>query len=313
MSFTFGGSTSKTKSSTNSNSSSTTTPIVPQWGSDLAQSVAGRVAAVNQLNPQSLVAPEQPLHEQAATAASGLTGQSSLYDTFKDPLNYAINANAPRTGAVQAKGYVNDYLNPYLNQVVDATSADLDANEGRVRAQQALDLAGSGAFGGSGAALTQSMTEGELARARGSTLGALRSQAYDTALGAAQQDAARAQEAKNLNAQLYAGQMDRALGAIQQYANLANSYEANQRANIATQLGVADSLRGIDQAQREAPATSAQQVVAMLNGLPIGLFTGSQTNSTASGTSTSNTKGMNWGVGGDTSDVAKMAKMLAGG
>jgi hypothetical protein len=182
-------------------------------------------------------------------------------------------------------------MDPYLNSVVGAADADLTAHEGQVRAQQALDLAGSGAFGGSGAALTQSMTEGELARARASNLSGLRSQGFSQALGAAQQDAQRAESAKELNAQLRSQQMDRALAAARQLTGMSNDYDANQGSNIATQAQVGDMLRGVAQQQLQAPVASAQQVTALLSGLPIQLFVGQDQQGTQSNTSTTNEKG----------------------
>jgi len=287
-------STSNTVSNSNSNTNTNgsfhnvTTPTAPQWASDLTQGVAGRVGDLTQLDPQSLIAGTNPLQSQAATAAAGLTGDPHAFRAAQDATGYIMNANAPRTGAVQASPYIQQYMDPYQNDVVNAADADLTANEGKVRAQQALDLAGAGAFGGSGAALTQSMTEGELARARASTLSGLRSQGYTQALGAAEQDAQRAQGAKDLNAQLYGQQMDRSLGAARQLGDLATTSDANQRGNIASQLQAGDDLRNISQQQLQAPVTNTQQIVAMLSGLPIQLFTGQDQTGTSSGTSATN-------------------------
>jgi hypothetical protein len=255
----------------------------------LTQNIAGRVGDLTQLDPQSLVAGANPLQQQAASTAGGLTGSPWNFDGAADQTRYVMGANAPRTGAVQASPYIQQYMDPYLNDVVNASDADLTANEGKVRAQQALDLAGSGAFGGSGAALTQSMTEGELARARASTLSGLRSQGFGQALGAAQQDAQRAQGAKDLNAQLYGQQMDRSLTAARQLGDLSTSYDANQRANIGTQAALGGALRDVNQQQLQAPVTSTQQIVAMLSGLPIQLFTGQHSEGVQAGSDTSNT------------------------
>jgi hypothetical protein len=301
MSLKIGGSHTSSSSSSNSNSttnassngafSSNSTPIVPQWASNLTQNVAGQVGDLTHIDPHSLVAGANPLQLQAAAGAGGLSGSPWNFDGAADETRYVMGANAPHTGAVQASPYIQQYMDPYVNDVVGATDGDLTAHEGQVRAQQALDLAGAGAFGGSGAALTQSMTEGELARARASTLAGLRSQGFSQALGAAQQDAQRAQGAKDLNAQLYGQQMDRALAASRQLGDLSTTYDANQRANIGAQAQVGDALRGIDQQQLAAPVTSTQQIVAMLSGLPIQLFTGQHSDGTQTGSSTSNTVG----------------------
>jgi len=297
MSLKIGGSSSKSSQTSTSNTNSTTsfnrtsTPLVPDWASSLTQGVAGRVGQLNQADPYSLVAPSNGLQNLGASEAGYLNGSPASFNAAAGETGYIMNANAPRTGAVQASPYIASYMDPYLEDVVAATDADLSANEGRVRAQQALDLAGSGAFGGSGAALTQAMTEGELARARASTLAGLQSQGFAQALGASEQDAQRAQGAKDLNAQLYGQQMDRALAAARQLADLSTSYDANQRANIGAQMQAGDDLRSIDQQRLQAPVTSTQQIVAMLSGLPIQLFTGQTQSGTQTGQSITNASG----------------------
>jgi hypothetical protein len=252
------------------------------------------VGEVGRLDPLTLVAPVQPLQTQAAATAAGLTASPWNFDAAADLARGAantswtdsfLNAPPPSAAAGQASQFVGRYMDPYLGQVVDATSADLDASDGRVRAQQALQLAKAGAFGGSGAALTQSLTEGELARARAAALGQLRSQGYQTALSAATGDAERATQAAIADAQLalQARQQQAQLGlsaqqqqlaAGQALAGLSSAFDADRRADIATQLGAGDALRGIAQQQAQAPAVTTQQIVAMLSGLPIQLFTG---------------------------------------
>jgi len=275
MSLKIGGSASKTKTTSSSNSNSTTTPIVPEWATSLTQGVAGRVGGLLGQDPRSFVAPTHSLQTQAAAGAGALNSQSS-----PGWLQQAASADTPFASGGKAYDYVDRYMNPYLRDVVDTTAADLDANESRVRAQQSLDLAGAGAFGGSGAALTQSQTEGELARARASTLSGLRSQGYQTALTAAAGDADRATQARIANAQTQL--QDRA-----QKAGFAFQADENQRANIAAQAAVGQTLRDQDQQQRRAELENTQQLVAMLQGLPIGLFSGVQKteNETSKGSS----------------------------
>lgn len=271
MSLKIGGSKSNSSGSSNTITSATTTPVVPEWASSLTQNVAGRVGGLLENNPQSLIAPANGLQNLAGANAANLSGTPWDYDAAEELTGAVANSDTPNIA-----GNIGRFMNPYLRDVVGATSADLDANDGLVRARQALDLAGSGAFGGSGAALTQSATEGELARGRATTLGNLRSQGYAQALGGA-----------TSQAQLQQQQQSQRLAAAAQLAGIAGEYGANQRANIATQLATGDGLRNIAQQQAQAPVTSTQQIVAMLNGLPISLFTGQQSD----GTSNTATKG----------------------
>ena len=171
-----------------------------------------------------------------AANATSLSGLPWDYDAAADLTGAVANSDTPSIA-----GNIGQFMNPYLKQVVGATSADLDASDGRVRAQQALDLAGSGAFGGSGAALTQSATEGELARARATTLGNLRAQGYAQALGGA-----------TSQAQLQQQQQTQRLAAAGQLAGIAGNYDANQRANIASQTATGDDLRNVAQQQAQA-------------------------------------------------------------
>jgi len=299
MSIKLGGSASKTKTTSNSTSNSTTTPIMPGWAPPLAEGVAGRVSGLMGLDPQSLVAPSHALQNQAAAGAASLGSWRGAaapgMPSGGDDTNWLaphMNAATPFASGGKAYDYVDRYVNPYLKDVVDSSASDFDAHAGNVRAQQALNLAGSGAFGGSGAALTQSMTEGELARGRASTLSGLRSRAYEQALGAAAGDAERATQARIANAQT--ALQDRAqktgLGFEAQQQMLAA--DANRRGNIATQVEVGGALRGVDQQQRQASIENTEQLVAMLSGLPIGLFTGQQKTGTESNVGTTKTKGM---------------------
>jgi len=318
MSLKLGGSKSKTKTTSNSTSNSTTTPIVPEWGASLAQGVAGRVSGLMGLDSNSLVAPSHALQNQATVSAAQLGARRGaatpgLPGGADDTSWLApyMNADTPFASGGKAYNYVDSYLNPYLKDVVDSSASDFDAHAGNVRAQQALDLAGSGAFGGSGAALTQSMTEGELARGRASTLSGLRSRAYEQALDAAAGDAGRATQARIANAQT--ALQDRAQkigwGFQAQQQGLAN--EANQRANIATQAEVGGAQRDINQQQRQASVANTQQLVAMLSGLPIGLFTGEQKNQTESSVGTQKTKGSEWGFEWNPAEQMEAAAKIA--
>jgi hypothetical protein len=94
------------------------------------------------------------------------------------------------------------YMTPFRDQVLGAAMDDYDAEAGRRRAAQDLELAGQGAFGGSGAALTRSLTEGELARGRNSRLAGLLDQMFAQGAGLASGDADRRQQASTAAAQL---------------------------------------------------------------------------------------------------------------
>jgi hypothetical protein len=200
------------------------------------------------------------------------------------------------------------YMSPYGRDVVDAALADYDFGAGQTRAQQDLDLAGAGAFGGSGAALTRSMTEDALVRGRAATTAKLRDDMFRYGADLSNRDAERRQQtalaqagfdqeaglagaaglnrAREYNAGAADRAWDRDLAAGRTLADVAGAYEAGQRANAQTQAQIGEGLRNVEQQQLAAPVTHAQQIVALLNGLPIGLFSGEQKNATENRTGT---------------------------
>lgn len=179
-------------------------------------------------------------------------------------------------------------LNPYRDQVTNAAMADFDADAGRTRATQDLALAGQGAFGGSGAALTKSLTEGELARARNSQFSKLNADMFNAGAALSGQDADRRQQASAANAQL-------AMQHAQWKGQLGLDRQTNDRANVAAQAAMGAQLRGVDQAYRDAPTTALAKQVEMFSGLPLNLFHGQTSDSTGTRNSTESTTGISWG------------------
>lgn len=280
---------SKTTTQNDKNFTNTTTRNVPQWGEDLVRKGAERVSNFFDLDPESQVAPANTLLTSAAQSAAGWSGDAATDTSWLKP---HMTADTPFASGGKAYDFVDRYKNPYLKEVVDASGADFDANAGNVRAQQALDLTRSGAFGGSGAALTQSMTEGELSRSRATTLSGLRSHAFDTALSAASGDADRATQARIANAQVRLQDQSQKVGFGFQEQQHKLAAQENVRANIASQVGLGQALRGIDQEARGVRSTNAQQVVALLSGLPIDLFSGTTEQGVSAEHETQKSKGI---------------------
>lgn len=287
-------STGTTAGTTAGTSTSSTAGTAPDWVTAAIKAATNATGGLAGANPQSFVAGATPNLQQAGTTALGLSG--TPWDTNRaiDETNTVINSAAPHMAAATASPFIGSYLDPYQNDVINSTMKDFDQQAGQTRAQDDLALAGSGAFGGSGAALTKSQTEGQLSRARASTLSGLESQNYGQALTAAQQDAQRKQDASATNAQLYGQQLDRQLAGSRQVADLGSNYEAQQRANIGAQSGVGSILQDIAQKQAGAPLALAQFGTQNLSDLLRGFFGGTSTGSTTgstTGTSTGNTSG----------------------
>jgi len=171
---------------------------------------AGR-AAVDGYDASGRAATERAqtslLSDPASYAASLVNAQGAGGPSTADLGGYgAAQGSAQSVGdlptmqaAQISQADIDRFMNPYTDQVVDATNADMQDQFGQVRAAQAANAAGSGAFGGSRYGIREAQTEGELSRALGSTLGGLRSDGFNTALGYADRDTGRRQDANAAN------------------------------------------------------------------------------------------------------------------
>lgn len=277
----------KTKTSSTETSHSTTTPNNPEWVTSTTQGLVGGIQGLSARDPTSFVAPLSDLEKQAAHGASGL---SANRDGAADQVGSSawfsklMTAPPPMVSSASLLDNLSSYYSPYRDQVLGAAGADFDADAGRTRAAQDLALAGQGAFGGSGAALTKSLTEGELARARNTQMSGLLQDMFKTSAGLSSQDADRRQQASLANAQI-------AQQNNEFQARYALDRDANDRANYAGQAAIGQQLRGVDQATRQAPITTLGQQVDMFSGLPLSLFQGNTTDSTGTRNSTETTSG----------------------
>lgn len=269
----------KSTSQSSQNSTSVTTPTNPDWVPFTAQSLNTGIQRLGGMDPYSLVAPVSDLERHAAAGATKLGqgfGQGSKPVGGDSWFSDLLSQSTPSVSSSSLLDNLQSYYNPFRTQVTDAAMADFDADADRARAAQDLELAGSNAFGGSGAALTKSLTQGELSRARNSQLSRLLSEMFTTSAGLANQDADRRQQASTANAQM-------ALEDRRMRGQLALERDNAARANVAAQAALGQQLRGVDQAHRNAPMTLLGNQIDMFSGLPLQLFQGQ--NNTTTGTS----------------------------
>jgi len=121
--------------------------------------------------------------------------------------------------------YMAAYQNPYEQQVVQGTLADIERQRQISQQAQQARAVGARAFGGSRQAVAESLANEDYMRQAANTAAQLRSAGFTTAAGFGQTDAARAMEAARANAanqiagagirQTAVGQLG-ALGAQQQ-------------------------------------------------------------------------------------------------
>lgn len=281
----------------------TTTPIVPEWIQTPIQGYTNQIANLSQSDPYSWVAPASDLQNQAFAGASDLGSRSSVGDFGALMTAFSGLSEAPSYSAVSGSAQslldgLDKYMSPYRDQVVNSSLADWDHNAGQQRAQADLDLAASGAFGGSGAAIGKSMVEDNLARGRQSTVANLYDQMFNTGAGLSADDAGRRQQmevanmqaanqAAQFNAQQEAARLDRMLSAGTSLFDQSQAYDANMRSNLSTLADLGQTQRDIAQEYISAPISLLGTQTALTAGLPLNMFNGQRTVGTGSSTQTS--------------------------
>lgn len=298
MSFKIGGQ----KSNTNSSMTQTTTPNVPDWVLGPSQQFASNITDLAKTDPASLVPGQNDLQNQAAAGAANLSGSPWNFNAAADTTRAMMGKATPQVQSASLLDNLQSYYNPFKQQIIDPVQADLAASEGQTRAAQDLAIAGggAGAFGGSGAALAKSLTNGELDRARGATMGNLYQSMFNTSTGLSGQDAQRRQDASTSNAQLTLADQQQKAQLAQQLANLSTQFDANNRANIDTQSTVGGTDRAITQEQALAPFSMQDALNKLLQGLNPSMYVGQTTTGSSKGASSgiSANAGFSYGKGG---------------
>lgn len=175
---------------------------------------------------------------------------------------------------------LDPYLNPWTQDVVDTSNADISRQRDIALNQSKQKALAAGAWGGTGAGVMQGQVADDYARAQASTTAQLRSQGYTNAQGAAGQDIAGRLTADqaNQNAGLLAGQSNQSatLSADQgnQQAGLAANQQhlaasglladqSNQELSQATaRAGLVNQVGDTQQAQQQKVLDAAQQAFA---------------------------------------------------
>lgn len=104
----------------------------------------------------------------------------------------AYNTFTDRMGELRGQEYqtldpnaYKAYENPYQQEVIDATTADINANRALAGNQQRSDLAAAGAFGDDRRGIMEAELEGQYDRTLATTLGGLRARGFEQAQGVA--------------------------------------------------------------------------------------------------------------------------------
>ena len=216
-----GGSSSTPSSSTSS------TSIDPDIKAAYLQQLADARTAAAGLGTRQFegFTPGYATAEQQLTATGiGGTGQQTTNQAAQLALREA-GYTPEQIQALTGAQYMSAYQNPYEQQVVQGTLADIERQRQISQQAQQARAVGARAFGGSRQAVAESIANEDYMRQAANTAAQLRSAGFTTAAGFGQTDAARAMEAARANAanqiagagirQTAVGQLG-ALGAQQQ-------------------------------------------------------------------------------------------------
>lgn len=237
----------------------------------------------------------------AAAAAPGLAGAPAVADAAR------IDAGAlPMPAAPNGLAQLSGYLNPYKDDVVNATMAELD-RQNRIALNNAHQNAtAENAFGGDRTAVADALTNDDYARAKAAALANLNAQGFNTAAGLLQNNQQMGLQAgqARLNAALSAAGQN---AANRQQANLANANAANnlvqfnagnaQAANLANagaanQVGLANANARLQAGQANQNAANAAKALNLQGAGLLGTLGGDQSAGYLAGANALN----NWGV-----------------
>jgi hypothetical protein len=142
--------------------------------------------------------------------------------------------------AQSAVGGIETYMNPYTQQVIDTSMADLERQRLMQQNQLGAQASAAGAFGGSRQGVAEALTNQGFAQQGGQLAAQLRQQGFQTALGASQQDIANQLQAALANQGAFARSQEfgQATGLQAQGMNQqAGLQGANLRLSGSGQLG----------------------------------------------------------------------------
>jgi len=248
-------------------------PFQPYQGEFVAPITATQQQAIQQMGDASMA--YQP-YFQAATGALGEAAGMAypFYGQAAQNINLAQAAGAPYTGMATLAGLggtqavnpaslnLGAFQNPYLEQVIAPTMASLrqqqQAEQSQLMGQQAMR----GAFGGDRGAIAAANLARQQALASGQTEAGLRSQNYQQALQAAQQQQGVQLGAQQANRAALAGFAPQALAigqqAFQQPLQAAQAQQGLGQGLLGYGTTLAQTLSGLGQGATQTGLAGAQ-------------------------------------------------------
>lgn len=251
----------KTKTSSTSTSTGTSNPIVPGYVQGPLTDYFGQVG--NLLNSGQTMAGPTPLQNQAFAGAANLGGGNGAVN---DAMGGATAGMNYQPGTVTA-GQLSDtdltkYLNPYTQNVVDTTMAQLD------RARQGAITQGQGsatmahAYGGSRHGVADAETNRGFLDTAAGTIANLYNTSYNNAQNSALTDIGNRLNADQFNVNAGLQGANQRLNAASLLGQLGLNQNASQRADVTTQADL-----GAQQREASDPVQQRAQILAMIRSL----------------------------------------------
>jgi hypothetical protein len=223
----------------------TTTAVDPQvkaayFGNlDYAQQVA------NSMDPRQFAG-----FDPSYQAGEAMATQNALYGTGTQNLGTAADlTSAVAAYAPQQVGYnqemVDQYMNPYTNEVINTGIADLERSRQGAVQQMGQRATAAKAFGGSRQGVAEALTNQEYGTQAGNMIAGLRSQGFNQAV----QNAMNAQQL-NQSAGMQGAQFR--LNAANQLGNQGLQQQSDAYANAANMMSLGQNRQSLAQQQMDA-------------------------------------------------------------
>lgn len=181
-------------------------------------------------------------------AIQNVTGMQGMTDPYYQGATGLTLAGAGPVGRLTS-GQIQEYMNPYMSQVVDPVMAALRQQQGQQLSQQQTEAIRGGAFGGERSGIQRAILMGQQNLGLGQALSPL----YQTGYGQALQTASGQQgvEAANLQRLLGAGAQLGGLGSAAQTAALQQASAQLQGGTLQQQTETAQKQALYNEAQKE--------------------------------------------------------------
>ena len=223
--------------------------VVPDYLQDLytTASEKGLAAADLPFQPYTgeMVAGFTPDQMQAMEATRGLFGQAMALDPRADLATLARQGTPTVQAASLLDTDIARYQDPYTEQVLESALADIQRRQDMAQQQAQSRAIRAGAFGGSRSALIESEATRPFAEEAAQTIAGLRSAGFGQALGMAERDAARRQQAAINQAELE-------LRTRQQQAGLLGGQLGEQYRTLGLLSGIGGQQQALEQARLQA-------------------------------------------------------------